>query len=145
MGTLLDLAKRMERVAAGLQSEASRCAVGVAVAVHHNLTDVTPVDTSTALSNWDVSLGGLSGEFHEPYFMGKKGSTELASERAANAKALEDLKNKKPGESIFISNSTPYIKDLNNGTSKQEPAGFVHRAVLVGRLAVKKFKFKLRY
>ena len=145
MATLYDLANRMDRIAGSLESEASRCAVGVAVAVHHNLTGVTPVDTSTALSNWDISLGGISGEFHEPYFMGSKGSTELASERAANAKALDDLKNKKPQESIFISNSTPYIKNLNNGSSKQEPAGFVYRAVLVGRLAVKKFKMTLRY
>lgn len=144
MANLNDLANRMRELPGILASESSRCAVEATTVVHHQLTHVTPVDTSQALSNWDISIGTLNGEFHEPYFPGNKGSTKLASEKAANTEAVFRLKEKKPGQAIFISNGANYIDRLNNGSSKQEPAGFVERASSVGKQSIKKFKMKLR-
>lgn len=141
--TLLDLAKDMDSTTASLKLEASRCAVETAKVIHHNLTKVTPVDTSTALSNWDIFLGSFSSEMHEAYFLGKRGSTGLKSEKFANKEAESILKEKKPGIPIFIVNSAHYISKLNDGSSRQEPAGFVERAVLLGRRFVKEFKIKL--
>jgi len=144
MKTLADLADKMKKTAANLNLEVSRCTIEAARVIHHNLTEATPVDTSTALSNWDISVGTLNGERHEAWFYGKKGSTKLRSMNAANIEADVRLKTKKANQSIFISNSVDYIKNLNDGSSKQEPAGFVERAILLGRKSVQNFKMKLR-
>lgn len=143
MATLLDLAHRMKETASLLKSEASRCAVEVAVRIETNLANVTPVDTSNALSNWQVALNDPEMSEIYPYVPGYKGSSQPQSTAMAIAKAKDVLKNKKPGETIFISNNAPYIIDLNNGSSKQASAGFVERAVLVGKLTAKRFKIRL--
>ena len=142
--TLSDLAKDMETLSANLTKEVSRCSVETALTIHNELTAVTPVDTSTALSNWDVSVGTLQAEFHEPWIMGKRGSTKLASKRFSDNEANVVLQDKLPGQTIFISNSADYIKKLNDGSSSQEPAGFVERSILLGKLNIKNFKLKLR-
>ena len=46
------------------------------------------------------------------------------------------LTDKSPGQAFYISNLAEHIVDLNNGTSKQEPAGFAERAVRKGELYV---------
>ena len=141
--TLRDLASRMDRLAASLTLEGSRCAVETAKIIHHNLTLNTPVDTSTALSNWDIFIGSYESDSHEPYVMGKKGSTKLASMGFANKEAELRLSEKKPGETIFIVNSLDYIRKLNDGSSKQAPAGFVEAAIIVGKEFAKNFKINL--
>lgn len=141
--TLLDLASRMDKLAASLKLEASRCAIETALIIHHNLTLVNPVDTSTALSNWDIFIGSYETNPHEPYYMGKRGSTKLASMHFANKEALGILQTKLPGEPIFIVNSLDYIQKLNDGSSSQEPAGFVERSILLGKRHIKEFKVRL--
>lgn len=144
MGNLADLAKRMHRLAASLKSEASRCALEVGQAIVEDLAHKTPVDTSTALSNWLGALESPNLSVVEPHLMGRKGSTQLRSAQGTVEAFKIDTENKKPGQTIFISNSVDYIRRLNDGSSKQEPAGFVHRAVLIGRKKVKSFKMILR-
>lgn len=142
--TLADLALTMDKLAATLTLEGSRCAIEVAMVVGRDLAYKTPVDTSNALSNWQGSLNAPNLSEINPHLPGRKGSTKI---RSANAtiEALKDvLEDKKPGETIFISNAVPYIADLDRGTSTQEPAGFVERAKVIGRQKVKNFKVKLR-
>jgi hypothetical protein len=141
--TLHDLALDMDKLAVTLKLEGNRCAIESALIVHHNLTEITPVDTSTALSNWDVFIGSYEKTPHEPYFMGKRGSTKLKSMRFANKEAALILSEKKPGESIFIVNAVDYIEKLNGGSSTQAPAGFVERAIMLGQKYVKNFKIDL--
>lgn len=143
MKTLADLAERMRKLAAGLQSEASRCALEVGEAVVTDLAHRTPVDTSAALSNWLGALESPNMAVVEPHLPGHKGSTQLRSAQGTIEAFKIDTENKKPGQAIFISNSINYIRRLNEGSSKQEPAGFVHRAVLIARKKVKNFKMKL--
>ena len=144
MGNLADLAKRMRRFAASLRSEASRCVLEVGEAVVDNLAHKTPVDTSNALSNWLGALESPNLSVVEPHLLGRRGSTQLRSARGTVEAFKIDTENKKPGQAIFISNSVDYIRNLNEGSSKQEPAGFVNRAVLIARKKVKNFKMKLR-
>jgi len=143
MTTLLSLATRMRNLTGSLANEASRCAVETAIAIQKDLTLVTPVDTSTALSNWDITIESPANNFHEPYFIGKKGSTKLRSASKAQQTGIEVLANKKAGQTIFITNNAPYIRKLNNGSSSQEPAGFVQRSVIIGKKVARKFKVKL--
>lgn len=142
--TLADLASRMDKLAATLTLEGSRCAIEVAMTVTRDLAYKTPVDTSNALSNWQGSLNAPNLSEIDPHLPGVKGSTKIRSANATIDVMQDVLEDKKPGETIFIANAVPYIGRLNRGSSQQEPAGFVERAALLGRRQVKKFKLKLR-
>lgn len=131
-GTLLDLAKRMEAKAALVDKAASNLSVKIAQAIVLDLAHNTPVDTSQALSNWIVTLDVSANEKIEPHFRGEQGSTYSQSTAETYSRALKVLEVKKPGQRIFITNNLPYIRRLNEGYSKQQPAGFVERAVLIG-------------
>jgi len=140
--TLLDLANSLEQRAAKLDSEACRVAVSTAETILGDLVYKTPVDTSQALSNWQVSLGSPIDNKIPPYFPGEGGSSRNSSAQAALEAGRNILKQKRPGVTIYISNVLPYIRRLNDGYSKQAPAGFVERAVLIGRKMVKKAKLR---
>lgn len=139
---LLGLADRLERKAKSIEKSASQTAVDTALAIVGDLAYKTPVDTSEALSNWIVTLDSPATQRISPHYPGEGGSTQRASaaETINNAKAV--LKNKKPGQTIFITNNAPYIRKLNDGSSAQAPAGFVERAALLGRKMIAKFKIK---
>lgn len=141
---LLDLADSMEATIAAIDNAASKTAVKAAIAIVGNLTDVTPVDTSNALSNWVANPAyPLTWEI-APHFRGMYGSTQASSAAAAMADAEVNLARKKPGEPIYINNNADYIGDLNAGSSKQEPAGFVERAIVIGRNELKNFKLEYK-
>lgn len=140
--TLLDLADDIDKLAAKAGQSASDHAAATALAMVGDLAYHTPVDTSQALSNWDVTIGAPADDPHGPYFAGKHGSTFKQSAAQTVATAKETLKGKKPGQPIYISNNLPYIRILNDGTHSQQPGGFVERALLIGRKM--KAKFKLR-
>jgi hypothetical protein len=75
---------------------------------------------------------------------GEFGSTQEASIRLALAQAEQQYKLKKPGEQIHITNNAPYIRQLNDGSSKQAPAGFVERAILIGRKVAENSKVQIK-
>lgn len=93
-----------------------------AQAAYSQLVENTPVDTGRAKSNWWMDINTISTVIREPDngFSGQNQSLSVAA------------KNLKPDDTIFISNNLPYINPLNDGSSRQQPAGFVERAVQVG-------------
>ena len=131
--TLLDLAERFDKLGQNVNKAASDLASSVALGLVEELADVTPVDTSKAISNWQIGLGIPVSSEREAYYFGSKGSTELISEDATVINARRVLKAKKPGQIIYVSNLAKYITDLDGGSSMQEPAGFVHRACVHAR------------
>lgn len=141
--TLKDLAKEMRAAAKAVDKDASDAACEVAMAIVTDLAHRTPVDTSKALSNWRVSLGQPGALAVPPHVPGQHGSTQDASAAATIAAAKAVLANKKPGQVIWISNVLPYIRRLNDGYSKQAPAGFVERAILIGRKISERVQIKL--
>lgn len=130
---LNDLAKSLEAKAKRIEVAASEVAVKVAAQLLDSLVWRTPVDTSAALSNWQISFDSPLGSFIQPYVPGYLGYTQSASASEAIATGLAKLKDKKPGQVIYIVNNTPYIRGLNAGTSKQAPAGFVEGSVMIVR------------
>jgi hypothetical protein len=144
MGNLNDLAKRLEAKAANVGEVNSERAVAVALAMVGELAYHTPVDTSQALSNWDVTLDSPATGKHGPHFRGAGGSTlrQSAAETLAIAKRI--LAGKKPGQRIYITNNQPYIRKLNDGTHSKQPGGFLERALLVGRRVRQNFKPRKR-
>lgn len=139
---LLSLAVSLERKAKAIDEAASKTAVDTAMAIVGDLAYKTPVDTSQALSNWRVTLDSPATGTIAPYYPGLQGSSQRASAAETINAAKSVLANKKPGQAIFITNNLPYIKRLNDGYSAQAPAGFVERAVLIGRKMLAKFKIK---
>lgn len=130
---LRDLAKDLRAISTSVSTIGNETAKTVALAVITDLANVTPVDTSQAISNWKISLNQVTVLAIPPYVQGKKGSSQAESIKATIDAAKLVLAAKKPGDTIWISNVLPYIGLLNDGTSTQAPAGFVDRAVLIGR------------
>lgn len=130
---LNDLAASMEARAKKIQTAASDAAVKVALGILNTLVFRTPVDTSRALSNWQVSTDAPIGSYIQAYSPGYLGYTQLASAQSAISVGTMNLEKKKPGQTIYIVNNTPYIRGLNSGSSKQAPAGFVEASVLIAR------------
>lgn len=130
---LLDLANALNKKSKDIAKAASDLAVGTALTIVGDLAIKTPVDTSKAISNWQVDLNKAPDNTIAPHYPGSDGSTFSASAGETLSKAKLTLRNKKPGDFIYITNNLPYIKRLNDGYSKQEPAGFAERAILLGR------------
>lgn len=80
----------------------------------------TPVDTGRARSNWLVGLGAPMRRVRNTIDQG--GGKTIAE----NARVIA---RQKRFQSIWISNNLPYIRELENGTSKQAPAGMVRQSV----------------
>jgi hypothetical protein len=87
------------------------------------LIDMTPEDTGHAKSNWIPSVGTADRSVH--------GSQEAVS-TSSQTTGLGELKTLKLGQPIFISNNVDYLEDLNDGSSRQAPAGFVEIAIQAG-------------
>lgn len=135
MRRLKDLANDFDALALTLPAEVTNnVSVECVEIILVDLLQVTPVDTSKALSNWQVTLDTAATETIDAYYPGKQGSSAAVSREAALAAAKQVLQLKKPGQVVYITNCLPYIQRLNEGWSAQEPAGFVERATLLGRL-----------
>ena len=82
----------------------------------------TPVDTGWARANWVPNIGGKR---QAP--SGTRESVSSADQNAGVAKVATSYRHQQGP--VFISNMVPYIVHLNEGSSRQAPAGFVQNAV----------------
>jgi hypothetical protein len=159
MNTLLDLANQLDKFVGNVSETTNEVVKTTALAIVTDLAEHTPADTGTAISNWQVSLGTPDVGILSAYVPSPRGKTirkvwthsaDPVVTRENNAPltievAKRILAMRKAGEVIFIASCVPHIKPLDEGHSSQEPAGFVDRAVIVGRevskvVAVEKFK-----
>ncbi len=118
-------ARRMLDRARAVPVEAARILAGTANAAGRNVVRATPVDTGLARSNWVAALN----------------SPDL-SDRAIRSRSatISEIKSvtagvKMDGE-IHIANGgdkVPYLKFLNDGSSRQAPAGFVGFALVMAK------------
>jgi len=88
----------------------------------------TPVDTGWARANWVPQIGSA--------FQGTAGTREAAEagsiDQATAAAGLTNIATKykvKSGQA-HVTNNVPYIVDLNDGSSRQAPSGFVQQAII---------------
>lgn len=138
---LRTLARNCERRARDIELNANECKIEAASQMLEYLVNTTPVDTSKALSNWQVGVGQPVSSEIGPHVPGEAGSTVDASSAAALAIGLERLRRAKPGQPVYLSNLVPYIRRLNNGWSQQAPAGFIDGALEIGRMFVRTVRF----
>lgn len=140
MGRLSNLANRLEKLAGDLPELGNKRKIAVALAVQDQLTRDTPADTSEAVSNWILSKGTRYTGKIAAYFKGKEGSTKEESAAAARLQGQQVGRRTKPGESLFLTNNTPQIVFLDEGSSEQAPAGFIKKAFATARRIAKKAK-----
>lgn len=85
-----------------------------AMEFYRGITIATPVRTGRARFGWNCSVNSVD------YSIPAEGIYALDTERAQNAFA-----HIKATDTLYVANSVPYIKQLNEGTSRQAPARFV--------------------
>ena len=142
MANLASLQKRMYKRADEVGHVGNEAKKHAARAVVKYLINITPVDTSQALSNWQAGNGFGASSSIQPYFAGKGGSTQSSSSERAIEEAYAIIDLAKPGQTIYLSNVLPYIKRLDDGSSTQPPGGFVHASVIVGKLSLRDFNYE---
>jgi hypothetical protein len=104
------LAAKLSLLAANIRLNANKRKQSVAANLTADLVSATPVKTGLAQSNWQVTSGAPA-----------EGIVEIGH-RAS-------IPDTQPGDPIYIANNVPYIQRLNDGSSKQAPAGFVEDAI----------------
>jgi hypothetical protein len=129
-----DFADRIKQIAVTVDEGINRTVKQIALAVDAAVVQATPVDTGRARSNWIASLEVASGDTIEPLAPGA-----LATQAAIQA-AIDALAQRKPGQSIHLTNNLPYIVRLNEGHSAQAPSGFVQTAIANGLQSVANIK-----
>jgi hypothetical protein len=77
----------------------------VARSVMKEVVENTVIDTSQAVSNWELQLDTPNKQFVSAHFVGKAGSTAIASERETLSIAERNLAGRKLEEPIFITNN----------------------------------------
>lgn len=135
--SLLDLANNLRRTSDKIDRRASEISKELALEIVKVLVEITPVDTSKALSNWQVRVGSPVNKDRNAFVPGERGDTQAQSATAAVENARIWLAAKKPGEPIFISNVLDYIKDLDQGSSTQFAGGFVDVATTIAEGRIK--------
>ena len=129
--SLKSLSRKMKKRVQTMERKLNEATVQVALVVIEAVAKATPVDTTKAMSNWQ-----LKADYNEtvlpPYSPGHKGDTSASSLKAVIRQARGFLRTYKGGE-IKLFNNAPYIKRLNEGYSKQAPAGFIEISVLEAR------------
>lgn len=111
----------IELVVAGIRQALDDSIKEVAFAIMEELIVANPVDTGWSRANWIVSIGSPRDQ---PY-----GTRESVSDFAqAHSQGQLLVYDTKQGN-IFINNNVPYITELNQGKSKQAPAGFVEQCI----------------
>ena len=113
-----------------LEADAERRIKKLTLDVHANLVEMTPVDTGWARANWVPSISS-------PY---PGGGQEFPTREARAAAVGQGRSVQQAGtaavlgyrlsmNAIYITNNVPYIEELNEGSSKKAPAGFVQYAI----------------
>lgn len=133
---LMAFAQLMERRSVQVEHNALQLKKKVTSEVLKEVATLTPADTGRAISNWKVLFLDTIRVSNFPFVPGLKGSTKPQNISATIAAGSSQISNIKLGQVVTIANSVDYIQDLNNGTSKQAPAGFVELAVQVGNRIV---------
>lgn len=120
-----------------LENVAEKVIKALTLEITAELQEATPVDTGWARLNWVPKIGEPSTE-PKP-----KIEANLPSAQAEQQKGLAEVLSgfKLARGLVSIANNVPYIKRLNEGSSKQAPAAFVQQAIsrAVQKVVAKKF------
>lgn len=109
------------RTISGVEKTYERVVKRLGFQISTELIVATPVDTGWARANWIISIG-------QPHqnVAGSRDAISRGEQGNGQARLLVYRRNQ---GNIWISNNVPYIQALNDGHSKQAPAGYIEAAI----------------
>lgn len=126
-------ANLMKQRSRNLPEQVHEVVKNVAKAYLVAVADLTPVDEGVAISNWQIGINASPTGVLKAHVPGKFRSTALENLNATIRAGTSIADSSKPGDVLHIVNNTPYIQDLNNGSSSQAPSGMTALAEIVAR------------
>jgi hypothetical protein len=117
---------------------ATRVVQKVVLSVNGELIKTTPVDTGWARSNWIPNIGHPYAKPAGSRIEAEMGTLDLSPQQKGTANIA--TKYHLNDGTIYITNNVYYIKNLNDGSSKQAPKAFVQMAIENGIRKVKGIK-----
>lgn len=139
MPTLGQFANRTVRIAQRVRVNSDALVKQTTEKVVETLGRRTPIDTGQAISNWQVSIDAPLP--NSAFFIGPVGQKGNRNSNVVLVKrfARDEVAGYRgeTNRAVWITNVAPYIGKLNNGWSKQAPAGFVRLAVDEGIHAIR--------
>lgn len=139
MGTLRNFSARIGALAEKVEGAGTLAQRTVAIAIVQPLVMSTPVGNSALWADprppYPGYVGGRArGNWHVTVGAGDEKTTNDVDAGGGRtiAAARESIEQSTPRQSIYIQNNLPYIVPLNDGHSRQAPAGFVENAVEAG-------------
>ena len=138
MANLRDLEQGLKRLGERVVEAAAAVQTKVAANITSDVAVETPVDTSRAQSNWQLDEHKEGGRFffdppvsdvrhgnqRGPAFVKVVRDARRERERLDRTRALVKGNRVLP---VYILNLTPYLDNLNRGSSPQAPAGFIEQ------------------
>jgi len=138
MANLRDLQQGLERLGGRIVEAAAKVQTKVAANIVTDVAAETPVDTSRAQSNWQLDEHKEGGRYffdppvrdvrhgnqRGPAFVKVARDAKRERDRLDSSNALVRGDRIKP---VYIINLTPYLDELNRGSSPQAPAGFIEQ------------------
>lgn len=115
-------------IVAAIEKEMARTITDATLEITANLIETTPVDTGFARASWVPSIGEApaSNLLADPSEI-----PEVAAEQ--NAGMAQILSYELDQGPVYIVNQARYIERLNDGSSTQQPSGFVERSIEKGQ------------
>ena len=122
-------ATQIQAIVRGLTHLTEREVIAITLDIHASLVsrppEGTPRDLGWAAANWVPSVGRpAEGPVGDP----ARGGVSQAQSQARRGIAAVGRFRLAHGIA-FVTNNVPYIERLNDGHSRQSPAGFVQRAI----------------
>lgn len=108
-----------EKIAAITKNNVAKVMQIATVEFYQQVIISTPLDTGRARHGWNITVGAPSNTVPPE---GKYPMPNIAEH------GLDTIISVSPEQVIYITNRVPYIEDLNNGSSRQQPARFVERS-----------------
>lgn len=128
-----EFSRRMATLGTRVAANADRVVRKVALATDQIVVMATPVDTGRARANWVAALdAAFIGTNPAPGSPGSGANQALEQCRSVVGEYDGDR-----NVAIHITNNLPYIRPLDDGSSKQAPRGFVLKAALTATRTVR--------
>lgn len=139
--TLRGLASRMRALPREIREQANEIAKQTGNVVLQTLVVKMPVDTSQAVSNWQVGLGSPNTNQIPPHHPGKYGNTRGPSSAQTISVGRILISSKQPGVKLHITNAVDYIDIIDANSSMP---GFSSAGINAGINYVRAAKLKVK-
>lgn len=148
MTSLGDLYGKMMTLSRQVETSADALVREVATQVISQAARSTPIDTAEAILDWQIGVGSPPDQLGQALYPTRWNRDppgpipdKTPAVATVTGRASREIEGYRGTGTVYVSNAAPYIQRLNDGYSKQAPAGFVQLAVQAGLAAVRLRRF----